>query len=131
MRRLRLGLFAVFVLSTASCNRSPKPNDLRYQHTDTAPITPGIPIVKSNILKKVPPQYPSGAKAANIQGTVVLEAIIAEDGTVESLEAISGPEMLKGAAIDAVKQWVYEPYVLNGRPMRVNTKVYVNFQLTP
>jgi protein TonB len=89
------------------------------------------PSERGTILKKVEPEYPAVAKAAGVQGQVVLHAIIAEDGTIESLEAISGPEMLKSAAVEAVKQWVYQPYLLNGKPQRVDTKITVHFQLSP
>ena len=90
----------------------------------------GNPIVTGNILHQVPPIYPPVAKAAGIEGTVVLHAIIAEDGSVESLDAIDGPEVLRGAAVSAVRQWVYAPYTLNGIPRRVDTTVKVNFRLS-
>jgi protein TonB len=76
----------------------------------------------------VAPKYPAGAKAARIQGAVVLHAIIGADGKIESLEAISGPPMLYTAAIDAVKQWVYKPYVINCAATRVDTTITVNFK---
>ena len=77
-----------------------------------------------------PPVYPPVARAAHIQGTVTLHVIISSTGTVERLEAISGPEMLKGAAVDAVKNWRYKPYLLNGAPTEVDTTVIVNFNLS-
>jgi len=61
---------------------------------------------------------------------VVLHAIISKTGSIEKLEAISGPDMLKGAAMDAVKQWKYKPYLLNGEPVEVDTEVLVNFTLS-
>ena len=64
-----------------------------------------------------------------MQGTVTLHAIISKTGTIESLQAISGPEMLKGAALEAVKTWRYKPYLLNGEPTEVDTTVIVNFNL--
>jgi protein TonB len=60
---------------------------------------------------------------------VVLRAIIGKDERVEQLEAISGPLMLKGAALDAVKHWTYKPYLLNGQPTKVDTTVIVHFNL--
>ena len=80
-------------------------------------------------LQKTQPIYPPIAKAAHMQGTVTLHAIISKTGTIEKLEAISGPEMLKGAALDAVKSWRYKPYLLNGEPTEVDTTVIVNFNL--
>jgi protein TonB len=75
------------------------------------------------------PVYPPIARAAHMQGTVTLHAIISKSGSIEKLEAVSGPEMLKGAAIDAVRTWRYKPYLLNGEPTEVDTTVIVNFNL--
>ena len=62
-------------------------------------------------------------------GTVVLHAIISKTGSIEQLNVVSGPPMLVGAATDAVKQWRYKPYLLNGEPTEVDTTVIVNFNL--
>lgn len=78
---------------------------------------------------KVNPVYPAVARAAHVSGTVVLHAIIGKDGLVEQVQAVSGPAMLQGAALDAVKQWTYSPYLLNGRAVEVDTTVIVNFGL--
>jgi protein TonB len=75
------------------------------------------------------PQYPAIAKAAHQQGTVVLQATISKSGTIENLQAISGPAMLQQAAIDAVKTWRYRPYLLNEQPVEVETTVNVIFKL--
>ena len=71
------------------------------------------------------------ARAAGVSGDVVLHAIIGKSGEMQSLQAISGPEMLKGAAIEAVKQWTYRPYLLNGEPTEVDTTITVTFSLNP
>ena len=81
------------------------------------------------VLHKVQPEYPSDAKAQNIQGTVQLKAIVDKEGNVAGLQLISGHPMLAPAAIDAVKQWKYRPYLLNGEPIEVETTVTVNFTL--
>ena len=86
-------------------------------------------VMAGNILTKVQPVYPQEAKDAGISGAVVLHAIIGKEGTVESLVVISGPKELQGAALDAVKQWTYRPYLLNGEPTEVNTTIMVNFSL--
>ena len=75
------------------------------------------------------PQYPAIAKAARIQGTVVLQATISKNGTIENLHVISGPPMLQQAAMEAVKTWRYRPYLLNGEPVEVETQVNVIFTL--
>ena len=75
------------------------------------------------------PVYPPDAKAAGVQGSVVLHAIISKEGAVDSLKVLSGSDELAGAAIDAVRQWTYKPYLLNGEPTAVETTITVNFQL--
>jgi protein TonB len=75
------------------------------------------------------PQYPAIAKAARIQGVVVLQATISKNGTIENLRVLSGPPMLQAAATAAVQGWRYKPYLLNGEPVEVETQVNVVFSL--
>ncbi len=75
------------------------------------------------------PPYPAIAKAAGVQGTVILQATISKSGTIENLRVVSGPAMLQQAALDAVKTWRYRPYLLNGQPVEVETTVNVVFSL--
>jgi periplasmic protein TonB len=82
------------------------------------------------LVKRVQPAYPPLARQARIQGTVLLQAEISKDGTIENLRLISGHPMLAPAAIEAVKQWRYRPYMLNGEPVAVETQVQVNFTLS-
>jgi TonB family protein len=81
------------------------------------------------ILTKVDPIYPPLARRARIQGTVILKVLINESGDVENLQLFSGHPMLAPAVVDAVKQWKYKPYLLNGEPIEVETRVMVNFSL--
>jgi protein TonB len=81
------------------------------------------------LIRKVPPAYPPLARQARIQGVVVLQAQISKDGTIQNLQLISGHPMLAPAAIEAVKQWTYKPYLLTGEPVEVDTQVLVNFTL--
>ena len=81
------------------------------------------------LVRKVPPTYPPLARQARIQGVVVLQAQISKEGNIENLQLISGHPMLAPAAIEAVKQWKYKPYLLNGEPVEVDTQVQVNFTL--
>jgi protein TonB len=81
------------------------------------------------LVRKVQPSYPPLARQARIQGTVVLQATISKEGNVENLQLVSGHPMLAPAAIEAVKQWRYKPYLLNGEPVEVETQVQVNFTL--
>jgi TonB family protein len=92
-------------------------------------IRVGGNVQAANILTKVTPAYPVDAKAAHIQGVVRLTAVIGKDGTVQSLELASGDPMLAPTAIEAVKQWVYRPTLLNGNPVEVVTQIDVNFTL--
>lgn len=82
------------------------------------------------LIHKVTPTYPAIARQARIQGTVVLQALIGKDGAIQNLRVVSGNPMLMGAALDAVKQWKYKPYYLNGEPVEVDTTVNVIFSLT-
>jgi protein TonB len=81
------------------------------------------------LIRKVTPAYPQIAMVARQQGTVLLHAIIGRDGTIQQLQAVSGPPLLIKAAMDAVAQWRYRPYVLNGQPVEVDTQITVNFKL--
>ena len=82
------------------------------------------------LIRKVQPNYPPLARQARIQGTVILQAEISKEGTIQNLQLISGHAMLAPAAIEAVKQWRYKPYLLNGEPVAVETQVIVNFSLS-
>ncbi len=76
-----------------------------------------------------PPEYPYNARAARVEGVVVIEATITKTGTIGNLRALSGPSMLQQAALDSVKTWRYKPYLLNGEPVDVETQLPVIFQL--
>jgi TonB family protein len=88
-------------------------------------------VMAGNNLSKVAPVYPSDAKAAGIQGVVLLHAIIGKDGRIESLHVVSGPKELAASALEAVKQWTYKPYLLNGNPVKVETTITVHYSLAP
>ena len=81
------------------------------------------------VADKVPPEYPAEAREQHIQGNVLLRVIVGKEGNVENVQLISGHPLLAAAAIDAVKQWKYRPYLLNGEPVEVQTQVLVNFTL--
>jgi TonB family protein len=82
------------------------------------------------LLTKVQPQYPESARQARIQGSVVLKAVIDKNGGVEELTLVSGHPLLAPAALEAVKQWKYKPYLLNGQAVKVETQIVVNFQFS-
>ena len=85
---------------------------------------------EGNLVYRVQPSYPTLARQARIQGAVQLSAIISKTGTIERLTVLSGHAMLVTAAVEAVKQWRYRPYLLNGDPIEVETEITVNFLLS-
>jgi protein TonB len=82
---------------------------------------------EAQLLTRVEPVYPRIALATGVQGEVKLHAIIARDGRIMSLNLISGHPLLAHAAEDAVSQWRYRPYYLNGEPVEVETFITVHF----
>jgi protein TonB len=86
--------------------------------------------MEANIVHRVQPDYPILARQARIQGAVVLKAVISRNGTIENLQVLSGHPMLVRAAVDAVRQWRYRPYLLNGEAVEVETQITVNFVLS-
>jgi protein TonB len=106
--------------------------------TGPAPVVPENPAAKRPIvsvlqegvvLTRVQPVYPRLAIENRIQGSVHVHAIIAANGNLEALQVLSGHPMLASAALDAVRQWRFRPYILNGKPIEVQTEVTVNFTL--
>jgi periplasmic protein TonB len=96
----------------------------------TAPAPRVSRIMEGNLIYKPEPVYPSIARSMRIQGPVVLRAFISRSGTIENLQVLSGHPLLVKAALDAVGQWRYRPYVLNGEAVEVETQVTVNFILS-
>src|SRR5580700_6743853 len=107
----------------------------------TRPIMPVAPAVvthpisvshisEGDLVRKILPTYPALARAARLQGQVVLQAVISKQGTIEILKVLAGHPILVPAAIEAVRQWRYRPYILNNEPVEVETQITVNFSLT-
>jgi periplasmic protein TonB len=93
----------------------------------TGPIKVSSGTMAGSLISRPDPVYPAIAKAAHVQGAVILHAIITKDGTIDKLTVVSGNPMLLNAATDAVKRWKYKPYLLNGDPTEVDTTITVNF----
>ena len=87
-------------------------------------------VAEANLIHDVTPQYPPEAGRERIEGTVVLLAVIGKDGTVQNVRVQSGLSMLAQAAIEAVKQWRYRPYLLNGEPVEIDSQITINFNLS-
>lgn len=86
-------------------------------------------VAQGMLVHKVVPEYPPMAREAHVQGSVVLQALIGKDGKIENVQVLSGPTQLAQAAVNAVRQWRYKPYYLNGEPVEVQTTINVNFNL--
>jgi protein TonB len=114
------GVIGGMINSTAAIPKVATPQRVRVSQGVSA----------GNLIKRVQPNYPPLARQARIQGQVVLQAEISKEGTIQNLQLISGHPMLAPAAIEAVKQWRYKPYLLNGEPVAVDTQVVVNFTLS-
>jgi protein TonB len=93
------------------------------------PIAVSSGVATGLLIQRTPPVYPSIAKAARVGGTVELHATISKNGTIKDLHVVSGPAMLQQAALDAVRNWRYRPYMLNNQPIEVETSVSVVFSL--
>jgi protein TonB len=118
------GVIGGIVSSTSSVATVPnltKPTPQRVR------ITQGVS--KGLLIYRIEPTYPPVARQARIQGVVVLTAVIDRDGNIQNLQVVSGHPMLAPAAIEAVKQWRYKPFLLSGQPVEVETAVTVTFQL--
>ncbi|HSB74349.1 MAG TPA: energy transducer TonB, partial [Terriglobales bacterium] len=101
-----------------------------------APSAPGPTRVRVSqgvtqglLVRKVNPQYPAMARDSRLEGDVLLEAVIGTDGSVRDLRVVSGPALLVGPAMQAVRQWRYKPYLLNGQPVEVETQIKLQFRL--
>jgi protein TonB len=128
--------------ATSGSSRIPSSNDGIFNSTgDSLPVVSPHPLVlahhppvsrmmEGNLIHRVEPSYPSIAKQARIQGSVLLRATIGKDGSIENLRLLSGHPMLAQAAFEAVRQWRYRPYFLNGEPVEVETQVTVKFVLS-
>jgi protein TonB len=94
------------------------------------PIAVSTGVQAAKLLRQVKPVYPQLARNARISGVVRLIAIIGKDGAIENLQVTAGHPLLTTAAVDAVKQWLYQPTLLNGEPVAVITQIDVNFTLS-
>lgn len=105
----------------------PKP-EVETKHA-SAPVPVGGDVQMAKLLRKVIPEYPALARSARISGVVRLVGIISKDGTIRDLQLVSGHPLLAHAAMEAVRQWVYKPTLLNGMPVEVIAPIELNFTL--
>ncbi len=126
------GVFGVLQPETAQPPKPVPPQPVTTQKpVSTLPprVRIGGMVQAAKILRQVRPVYPPLARQARVSGDVLLDAVISREGTIESLRVMSGPPLLVGAAIDAVRQWLYHPTTLNGEPVEVLTQIEVHFKL--
>jgi protein TonB len=114
-------------LGTAESGPHPVVSSTSTQSAKPLQVSRGV--LAGMLLAPIRPVYPAIARAAHVEGAVVVDAIISRAGTIESLHVISGPMMLQGAAIDAIRAARYQPYRLNGEPTDVQTTITVNFRM--
>ena len=120
--------FAVVGLHDRQKEQSSPPSPQEQQVPQRVRVSSGV--AQKLRAKSVAPHYPKDAREQGIQGSVVLSVIISKDGDVRDVKLSSGHPALAQAAIDAVKQWRYKPYLLNGQAVEVDTQVQVNFTLS-
>jgi protein TonB len=97
--------------------------------TTSEPVTVPSKVADQYVMQRVEPEYPEPAREQQIQGPVVLEALVGKDGAVEKLSTISGDSQLAAAATDAVRQWRFKPFLRNGAPEEFQTQITVSFRL--
>lgn len=123
------------ILAMAMVPNAPFGQDTAPPSPATAPVQTRGPVrisggvMAGQRLTRVNPVYPDDARANHLEGTVVFSATIGRDGVVQDLKTISGPAAFTQAATDAVRQWTFRPYLLNGQPTEVLTTITVNFHL--
>jgi protein TonB len=94
-----------------------------------APVKVSAGVAGGLLVRRIAPSYPAIARTARVSGTVVLAATITKTGAVQNLQVVSGPPMLRQSALDAVRNWLYKPYLLNNQPTEVQTTIAVDFSL--
>ena len=106
-----------------------EPPEPMPQPTTKKPIRVGGNLQASRLIHRVKPEYPELARRARVSGMVILQVIVSEDGVVEEVTIVRGHPLLNEAALQAIRQWRYSPYYLNGEPIPVTATVTVNFVL--
>jgi TonB family protein len=125
---LILGALLLLALVVWQWQRSWNELETRAQAAD-ARLRVSAETMEKRILTKVDPVYPEAARVASTEGLVVLDAIIAPDGSVERLRPLSGPDLLVQSATEAVRSWKFEPYLSSGKAVGVETTIAVDFRL--
>jgi protein TonB len=123
------GMGALNPLALFGSAGQPRPPEPAAAHEAARPIARSSGVMEALLINRVQPAYPAIALATRTSGSVVLSAIIAKDGAIQSLTLVSGSPLFANAALTAVRQWRYKPTLLNGEPVEVATLITVNFVL--
>jgi TonB family protein len=118
------------VTSTAGAGDTSSPPDRTKSASDAGlnhPINVSSGVMEANLVSGPKPSYPMLASLTHMRGNVVMQAVISRDGTVEHVEVIQGHRLLRSAAKNAVRSWLYRPYKIDGVPVDVATTVTVDF----
>ena len=128
---IQKALFLCFCLIIFACGAFTFTSASALPNAKPMRVTISGKIMAQKVKTKVAPIYPAEAKRKGIQGTVRLHVVITTTGTVTQVQAVTGDASLVHSATAAVKQWVYEPTLVNGQPVEVDTVVEVNYTLKP
>ncbi len=107
----------------------PKPSEVEVQPTAPEPVSVPANVTAASIIEQVNPEYPPQARAANVEGEVVLRATIDKEGKITQVQVLEGDELLAPAAVEAVGKWRYKPMLVDGEPKEVKTTITVTFSL--
>ena len=127
------GFLLTGILKTPVVAEPPPPPEVKPVTVELAPQKPlavGGTVLASKLIHRVVPAYPIAAKLARVSGTVRLLGVVSREGMIEQLQVVSGNPLLVQAAMDAVKQWIYSPTLLNGKPVEVSAPIDVIFTLS-
>lgn len=128
---MKLRLFLLWSVSIlfglAVSGQTPGDNSTAAPH----PLRISESVTSTLVAERAPVKYPDSARASGVQGTVVLDVVVSQSGDVKDVSVVSGNADLAKAAADAVKQWKYKPYVIDGAPVEIETQVTVGFNLRP
>jgi TonB family protein len=105
------------------------PVEVENRTSAKPPLQVAPDVMENRLAHEVAPEYPESARQAGVQGTVLLGIVVSPDGAVTQIKPVSGPDVLSRAAIDAVRWWRYQPYLVNGQPASVQSTVTVHFKL--
>ena len=132
-REFSIGVIVLLVAAGLNAQQpnEPSPQQPAAQQQKQPPkrVRMSLGVSERLIVRKVEPNYPQEARKKHVQGAVLLQVLISKTGDVSDVRVLSGDALLVPSAVEAVKQWTYKPYVLNGQPIEVETQLTFNYRL--